>query len=228
MMSKRQWRRLWREQGWKPLGWFAIVILAAFLALQGLIEEHRRLSEAVEAREAAVVAAKAKQEQLPRLETSYAAERIAAGGLASRLVPSDEGTPAGAGERFGQILREWYISQGAGQVAVQAVTRREEIGLVYLRGEVVASLNSEQLYNLLQNKRAAPLALRLVEAQIDVNDMSAPSALRARMTWEGLAAVPRPIPKEKIADKKKPDKTAPRTTERGGPAVPIVAEEKRK
>ncbi|MCX7175972.1 MAG: hypothetical protein NT159_19020 [Proteobacteria bacterium] len=225
-MSRRQWRRLWREQGWKPLGLFAILTLAAFLVLDGLIEEHLRLAEAIESREASVAGAKARQEQLPRLETTYAAERIAAGGLASRLVQSDEGVPAGAGERFGQILREWYISQSVSQVAVQAVNQREETGLVYLRGEVVASLNIEQFTNLLQNKGAAPLALRLVEASIDANDMVAPSALRTRMTWEGLAAVPRAIPKEKVADKKKTEK--PRTSERGGSATPIVLEEKRK
>ena len=46
------------------------------------------------------------------------------------------------------------------------------------------------------------------------------------MTWEGLAAVPRPSPKEKPADKKKPDKTVARTLERGAAAVPV--EEKRK
>lgn len=225
-MSSRQWRRLWREQGWKPVGWFAIVILVAFLALDGLVSEHLRLADAIELKEAAVIAARAKQEQLPRLEASYAAERIAAGGLAGRLVQSDEGAPAGAGERFGQILREWYISQGASQVAVQAVNRREEMGLVYLRGEVAAPLGIEQFNSLLQNKGTAPLALRLVEATIDVNDMNAPSALRTRMTWEGLAAVPRPGPKEKLGDKKKPDKTVARTLERGAAAVAV--EEKRK
>jgi hypothetical protein len=225
-MSGRDWRRLWREQGWKPAGWFAIVILAAFLALDGLASEYLRLAEAIELKQAAVVAARARQEQLPRLEASYAAERTAAGALAGRLVQSDEGAPAGAGERFGQILREWYISQGASQVAVPAVNRREEMGLVYLRGEVVAPLGIEQFNSLLQNKGAAPLALRLVEASIDVNDMNAPSALRSRMTWEGLAAVPRPGPKEKPADKKKPDKTVARTLERGAAAVAV--EEKRK
>ena len=227
-MSRRDWRRLWREQGWKPLGLFAIVLLTAFLMLEGLINEHQRLAEAIESRETAVAAATAKQEQLPRLEASYAAERVAAGGLASRLVPSDEGAPASMGERFGQILREWYISQGASQVAVQAVNRREEMGLVYLRGAVAAPLSIEQFTRLLQNKAAAPLALRLVEASIDANDMNAPSALRTRMTWEGLAAVPRTNPKEKVADKKKPDKTVSRTLERGGSATPIVVEEKRK
>lgn len=227
-MSSRQWRRLWREQGWKPLGLLVIVILAAFLALDGLVREHQRLTEAIESRETAVAAARARQEQLPRLEASYAAERIAAGGLAGRLVQSDEGAPGGAGERFGQILREWYISQGVSQVAVQAVNRREEMGLVYLRGEVAASLSTEQLNNLLQNKAAAPLALRLVEASVDVNDMNAPSALRTQMTWEGLAAVPRTSPKEKVTDKKKPDKTVARTLERGASAVPNVVEEKRK
>ena len=225
-MSSRQWRRLWREQGWKPAGWFAIVALVAFLALDGLVSEYLRLDEAVELKQAAVVASRARQEQLPRLEASYAAERTAAGGLAGRLVQSDEGAPAGAGERFGQILREWYISQGASQVAVSAVNRREEMGLVYLRGEVVAPLGIEQFNSLLQNKGAAPLALRLVEATIDVNDMNAPSALRTRMTWEGLAAVPRPSAKEKPADKKKPDKTVARTLERGAAAVAV--EEKRK
>jgi len=227
-MSSRQWRRLWREQGWKPLGWFAVVILAAFLALDGLVSEHLRLAEAIELKEAALAAAQAQQEQLPHLETNYAAGRIAAGGLAGRLVQSDEAAPAGAGERFGQILREWYISQGARQVAVQAVNRREEMGLVYLRGEVAAPLGIEPFNSLLQNKGAAPLALRLVEATVDVNDMDAPSALRTRMTWEGLAAVPRPGPKEKIADKKNPDKTVARTLERGAGAVPMVVEEKRK
>jgi len=227
-MTSRQWRRLWREQGWKPLGLFAIVILAAFLVLDGMLSEHQRLAEAIEARETAIAGAMAKQEQLPRLETSHAAERMAAGGLQSRLVQSDEGAPAGAGERFGQILREWYISQGVSQVAVQAVSRREEMGLVYLRGEVTAPLNIEQLNNLLQNKGAAPLALRLVEATIDANDKSAPSGLSTRMTWEGLTAVPRPIPKEKASDKKKSDKPVSRTLERGGPAAPIVVEEKRK
>ncbi|TRZ97485.1 MAG: hypothetical protein D4R84_05140 [Rhodocyclaceae bacterium] len=227
-MSSRQWRRLWREQGWRPLGLLAIVILGGFLALDGLIGEHLRLTELIETREGALAAARAKQEQLPRLETSYATERIAAGGLASRLVQSDEGVPGGAGERFGQILREWYISQGVSQVAVQAVSRREEMGLVYLRGEVTAPLSTEQFNSLLQNKGAAPLALRLVEASVDVNDMTAPSALRTHMTWEGLAAVPRTSPKEKVADKKKPDKTVARTLERGAAAVPNVVEEKRK
>lgn len=225
-MSGRQWRRLWREQGWRPLGLFAIVILAAFLVLEGPINEHLRLTQAIESREAAVAGAKARQEQGARLEAAYAAERIAAGALARRLVQSDEGAPAGAGERFGQILREWYISQGVSQVAVQAVNRREEMGLVYLRGEVVAALNIEQFNNLLQNKGTAPLALRLVEASIDANDMDAPSALRTRMTWEGLAAVPRTVPKEKTADKKKAEKS--RASERGGPATPTVVEEKRK
>ncbi|MFA6310287.1 MAG: hypothetical protein WCV99_01215 [Sterolibacterium sp.] len=225
-MSKRQWRRLWREQGWKPLGWLIVLFLAAFLVLDGLIADYLRLAEAIEATEAAVAGARARQEQRPRLESAYAAERTAAGGLAGRLVQSDEGAPAGAGERFGQILREWYISQGAGQVAVQAVNRREEMGLVYLRGEVVASLSIQQFNNLLQNKGAAPLALRLVEASIDANDMSAPSALRTRMTWEGLAAVPRPIPKEKLGDKKKTEKS--RTTERGAASLPLMVEEKRK
>lgn len=225
-MNQREWRRLWREQGWKPLGLFAILILASFLVLDGLINEYLRLAEAIESREAAVAGAKAKQEQLPRLETAYAAERSAAGGLASRLIQSDEGAPAGAGERFGQSLREWYISQGARQVAVQAVSRREEMGLVYLRGEVAAPLNIEQFNNLLQNKGVAPLALRLVEASIDANDMSAPSGLRTIMVWEGLAAVPKAVAKEKIADKKKNEK--PRTLERGGSAAPIVIEEKRK
>jgi len=225
-MSTRQWRRLWREQGWKPIGLFAILILAAFLVLEGLIDEHRQLAGALESAEAALTGAKAKQEQLPRLETAYAAERIAAGGLASRLVQSDANAPGGAGERFGQILREWYISQGASQVAVQSVSRREENGLVYLRGEVTAPLYIEQLNNLLQNKGAAPLALRLVEASVDANDMRAPSGLRSRMIWEGLAAVPRPVPTEKPADKKKPEKS--RTFERGGSVAPIVVEEKRK
>lgn len=225
-MSKRQWRRLWREQGWRSLGLLAIVILAAFLLLGGLIDEHRRLAEAIESRESALAAAKAKLEQLPRLETAYAIERTAAGGLASRLVQSDEGAPAGAGERFGQILREWYISQGANPVAVQAVSRREETGLVYLRGEVAAPLNVGQLYALLQHKGAAPLALRLVEASIDANDMHAPSGLHTRMIWEGLAAVPKPLPKLTPSDKKKPEKS--RALERGGSAVPIVVEEKRK
>lgn len=224
-MNQREWRRLWREQGWKPLGLFAILILASFLVLDGLINEYLRLAEAIESREAAVAGAKAKQEQLPRLDTAYAAERSAAGGLASRLVQNDEGAPAGAGERFGQSLREWYISQGARQVAVQAVSRREEMGLVYLRGEVAAPLNIEQFNNLLQNKGTAPLALRLVEASIDANDMSAPSGLRTIMVWEGLAAVPKPVAKEKIADKKN-EKS--RTSERGGSAAPIVIEEKRK
>lgn len=225
-MSIRQWRRLWREQGWRPLGAIVIVLLAAFLALDGLGGEYLRLNEAIASRETALTALRAKQEQLPRLETAYATERIAAGGMASRLVQSDEGAPAGAGERFGQILREWYISQGAGQVAVQAVSRREEAGLVYLRGEVAAQLGIEQFNNLLQNKGTAPLVLRLVEASIDANDMSAPSGLRTRITWEGLAAVPRTSPKEKLADKKKPDNS--RSIERGGSALTTAVEEKRK
>jgi hypothetical protein len=40
--------------------------------------------------------------------------------------------------------------------------------------------------------------------------------------------VPRPIPKEKIADKKKSDKPVSRTLERGSSTAPIVVEEKRK
>lgn len=225
-MTARQWRRLWREQGWKPLGVLFILILASFLVLDGLINEHLRLAEAIESREAALAGIRTRQEQSSRLETAYAAERSAAGGLSSRLIQWDEGAPAGAGERFGQILREWYISQGARQVAVQAVSRREEMDLVYLRGEVAAPLSIEQFNNLLQNKGAAPLALRLVEASIDANDMSAPSGLHTRMVWEGLAAVPRPIPKERIADKKKSETS--RTLERGGSAARTVVEEKRK
>ena len=225
-MSTRQWRRLWREQGWRPLGAIAIVLLAAFLALDGLTSEFFRLREAIVSKELALAAVRAKQEQLPRLETAYATERIAAGGLASRLVQSDEGAPAGAGERFGQILREWYISQGASVVAVGAVNRREEAGLVYLRGEVTAPLGIEQFNNLLQNKGAAPLVLRLVEASVEANDPSAPSGLSTRITWEGLAAVPRPSPKERLADKKKPENS--RTIERGGSALPTAVEEKRK
>lgn len=225
-MSRRQWRRLWREQGWRPLGLFAVLVLAGFLLLEGSVAEYLRLAEVIESRTGALADAKSKQQQLPRLETSYAAERTAAGALAGRLVPSDEGAPAGAGARFGQSLREWYISHGISQVAVQAVNRREELGLVYLRGEVAAPMNIEQFNKLLQNKGTAPLALRLTEASIDANDMQAPSGLRTRMTWEGLAAVPRPSPKEKIADKKKAEK--PRVVERGGSAAPIVVEEKRK
>lgn len=227
-MSTRQWRRLWREQGWKPLGLFAIVMLAAFVMLDGLLSDYLRLLDSIDTAKTRLDVVKAKQEQLPRLETTYAAERIAAGGLSSRLVQSDEGSPAGAGERFGQIMREWYISQGVNQVAVQSVNRREEADLVYLRGEVAAPMNIEQLNNLLQNKGSAPLALRLVEASIDANDTNSPSGLRTRMTWEGLAAVPRPMPKEKIIDKKKSEKTVSRTLERGGSAAPKLVEEKRK
>jgi len=225
-MSMREWRRLWHEQGWRAPGVIAMVLLAAFVALDGLVREYLRLDEAIESRETALAGARAKQEQLPRLESTYAAERIAAGGVASRMVQSDEGAPAGAGERFGQILREWYISQGASQVAVQAVSRREEAGLVYLRGEVSAPLGIEQFNNLLQNKTGAPLAVRLVEASVDANDMNAPSALRTRITWEGLAAVPRPSPREKPGEKKKPDNS--RTIDRGGSARPTAVEEKRK
>lgn len=225
-MSVRQWRRLWREQGWRPAGLLLIVLLGAILALEGVVSEFQRLAETIDARESALAAARTKQEQLPQLEKDYATERTAAGGLASRLVPNDEGAPGGAGERFGQIMREWYISQGARQVAVQAVSRREEAGLVYLGGEVLASLNIEQFNNLLQNKGTAPLALRLVEASIDGNDTNAPSGLRTRMIWEGLAAVPKPLPKEKTADMKKPEKM--RTTERAASTGPTVVEQKRK
>ena len=82
-MSSRQWRRLWREQGRKALGWVAVVILAVFLALDGLVGEYLRLAEAIEMKETAVATAQAAKERLPSLEASYAAERTAAGAPSS-------------------------------------------------------------------------------------------------------------------------------------------------
>jgi len=225
-MSARAWRRLWRERGWLALALLVALLLGTALGVNQLIAAHLSMIDDVEAQEATITKLRARQEQLPRLEKALEAERAASGGIVARLVPADEGAPAATGERFSATLRDWYGAQGAKQAAVQNLVRRDEDGLTYLRAEIEAPMGIEQLAALLQNKTAAPLALRLVEASVEANDMNSPTGLRTRMTWEGLAATPRPAPKEATGDKKKADKSSLRSVERGG--GPAFKEEKRK
>lgn len=226
-MSARAWRRLRRERGLWPLALLLALLCLTALAVYELLGAHLRLQDDREAKEAGIMRAQARLEQLPRLEKALDSERTALGAIAARLVPSDEGAPAATGERFAALLREWYAAQGVKQAVVLGLTRREEDGVVYVRAEVQAPMGIEQLAALLQGKSSAPLALRLVEANVEGNDANAPTGLRTRMSWEALVATPKAAPKEQASDKKKADKPGQRSVERGG-ALPLGKEEKRK
>jgi hypothetical protein len=226
MMFRRSWQRLRNTYAWQPVGGLAILALLAGLMLDTLWVDYDRAAERLDNLDTELAALRMKAERLPVLEARAKQVDAEFGGVQGRLlVAQGEGA---AGEKFGQQLRGWYEGKGVTQVAVRGAQRRAADGLVYYRAEIEAAMRIEQLVELLQGRPYAPLALRLVEANIEANDENRPTGLRTTMTWEGLFAPAKP--EDAKTDKSaEAAKKTPRSA--GGPGdkpATRILEEKRK
>lgn len=219
--------------GLLTMGWGADVLLSE---RDHLVERHDRL-------EALNAAARAKKDQLQKLEAVRQESIAAYSGGVGRMLPAEtEGGAATsiASEKFGQLLKSWYASTGIAATAVLSVEREENNGIAYYRAEVEAPMRIEQFVMLMQNKRTAPLALRLEHATVEANDPRKPTGLRTRMKWVALQALPVPEADKPGKDGAKtrpakadtvsrPEKVAARVLERGRNDSAIkLPEEKRK
>lgn len=225
-MFLRAWQRLRNTYTWQPIGGLAILVLLAGLMLDALWVDYDRAAQRLDVLETELATLRMKAERLPALEARAKQVDAEFGGVQGRLlVAQGEGAAA---EKFGQQLRGWYEAKGIGQAAVRGVQRRAADGLVYYRGEIEAAMRIEQFVELLQGRPYAPLALSLVEANVEANDENRPTGLRTTMTWEGLLAPAKPedAKTEKSAEAAK---KTPRPAGGSGdkPAARIL-EEKRK
>jgi hypothetical protein len=226
MMFGRAWQRLRNAYAWQPVGGLVILALLAGLMLDALWTDYDRAAGRLDALETELAALRMKAERLPALEARAKQADAEFGGVQGRLLAAQGETAAA--EKFGQQLRGWYEAKGIGQVVVRGVQRREAGGLVYYRGDIEAAMRIEQLVDLLQGRPYAPLALSLLEANIEANDENRPTGLRTTMTWEGLLAPAKPedAKTDKAADAaKKPARPAGGAGDK--PAARIL-EEKRK
>lgn len=233
-MLAREWRRLRQTYAWQPVGGLAILLLLAGLVLDTLWGDYATVAQRLENTEAELAVMRMKAERLPALEAK--ATQIAAeyGGIQSRLIPAQDG--AAAGDKFGEILRNWYGTKGITQVSVREVERREVAGLVYYRVSLDAAMQLEQLVDLLQSIPFAPVSVGLVEAVISGNDEQTPTGLRALMRWEGLLAPASDQPQQTesvagAAKKKGGEMTRGETSGRKATEAPVATktiEEKRK
>ncbi len=225
MMFGRAWRRLRNAYAWQPVGGLAILALLAGLALDVLWSDYDHAAGRLDALETELATLRMQAERLPALEARARQLDAEFGGVRGRLLAA-RGEDA-AGEKFGQQLRGWYEAKGIGQAVVRGVRRREAGGLVYYRADVEAAMRIEQLVELLQGKPYAPLALGLVEANIEANDENRPTGLRTTMTWEGLLDPAQP--EDTKTDKSAEARKSPRPAGGAGdkPAARIL-EEKRK
>lgn len=247
---RREWARLIAEQGRiKPFGLLLVFVLTAWGLIEQELADYERVAEELADREAVIQEAQARGVLLEKLEKTLADRQVQLAGLASRMVASD-GPPGEAASKFSEALKSWYAAQGITQAAVSAVTPRSE-GLNYLRATVEAPMRLEQFVKLLEAKSAAPLALRLVEAEVRGNDARQPSGLLTRMTWEALRAPPKPAEPEPSGkgstgknDARRPankhdsaaseksggEKAGGKTVERGKSALPasLATEDKKK
>lgn len=249
---RREWTRLMAEQGRvKPLGLLLAIVLAALLLIEQELTDYDRVAEELADREAVIQEGQARSALIEKLEKTLADRQTQLAGLSARLVASDAQVPGDAASKYSEALKSWYASHGIAQAAVSAVMPRSE-GLQYLRATVEAPMRLEQFVKLMQAKSAAPLALRLVEAEVRGNDATQPSGLVTRMTWEALRAPSKPVEAEPVAGKgavgksnasraagkndkaagEKPsgEKTGGKTVERGKSALPasLATEDKRK
>jgi len=246
---QREWARLIAEHGRiKPFGILVAIVLAALLLIEQELSDYDRVMEELTEREAVLREGQARAELLTRLEKTLAERKTSVAAVASRMIPIDPEAPGQGAAKFGEMLKSWYASHGINQAAISAVTPVGTEPLQYLRATVEAPMRLEQFVALLQGKRAAPLALRLVEADVRGNDARAPNGLLTRMTWEALRAPPKPVEPEpvkggKAGEAKKSSATrasdragseraeAGRTVERGGKAAlpaSLATEEKRR
>ncbi len=228
-MLSREWQRLRQTYSWRPIGGFVIILLLAGLVLDTLWDDYVKISQRLDNTESELAVMYMKAKRLPALEAKATQMDAEYGGVQSRLIAAQDGT--GAGEKFGEQLRSWFVTKGIAQVSVREVQRREEGGLVYYRVSLDAALKVEQLVDLLQSIPFAPASVSLVEATISGNDQRTPTGLRALMSWEGLLAPAKVEIKQTgnmvgISKKRGGETSGRKATE--GPAATKPIEEKRK
>jgi hypothetical protein len=229
-MSARAWRRLVRQHRVTAYALLGATLLLVVWIFDGLWSERENLIERLDRLETLNAAARAKKEQLPKLDTTRQESAAAYAGAVGRMLPPDA---AGiiASEKFGQLLKGWYENTGIAASAILSVDRKEKDGIVYYRAAVEAPMRIEQFSQLMQNKRTAPLALRLAQATVEANDPRKPTGLLTHMDWEALQAMPIPeVAKPmKTETTVRPDKSGSRVQERGKTEPTMKpSEEKRK
>lgn len=203
-MNARDWKHLLRRQRVAVSGLLCIGLLTVAWGADELLAERNRLVARLDRLEALNAAARAKKDRFQPLEAARRESAAAYSGVAGRMVPAETEETGVAGEKFGQSLKGWYGSAGVTTAAILSVERKEEGGIAYYRAEIEAPMRIEQFAQLMQNKRTAPLALRLEQATVEANDPHRPTGLRTRMKWVAMQALPVPIPEAGTSGK--PDK----------------------
>ncbi|MDP2793543.1 MAG: hypothetical protein Q8O25_05580 [Sulfurisoma sp.] len=229
-MMRREWGRLLDQFGLWPFGVLIIAGLFLAIGIDYLLSEVDTLTQQIEQKESDIASARGKKERLPALEKTRAAAGTAFSALSSRLVLADDDSGS-AGDRFAQTLKTWYSSHGVREAVVLSVGTRESNGITFLRGEIQAHMLIENLSTLLQSKVTAPLALRLAQATVEVDDQAVPTGLTTRMSWETMRAPPKPSVADKAKSATKSAKPKSRVVERGSTdtsITPISSEIKRK
>ncbi len=228
-MFLHDWRLLRNRYSRQPLGLLLILLLSAGFLLESLWQDLESISDRYTVIETDLEAIRMRASRLPELEAKLKQTDVEFGGMQSRLIVASSDLLAS--EKFGQQMRAWYESKGIKQVSIRGVQRREEGKLTYYRAEVDAELRIEQLVDLIQGMPFAPVAVRLSDAVINVNNDIAPTGLRSVMTWEAqsLLSKPEEVKAEKPSDA--PKSKSPTSTGRnvsGSPPATRLVEEKRK
>ncbi len=85
-----------------------------------------------------------------------------------------------------------------------------------------------QFLKIVQGYKSAPVALKLIDANIRVNNITNPNSLITQLTWEGIRGPLPPVEPASAKKAEKPNKaTGDRTIVRGGNS-PTAIEEKRR
>ncbi len=228
-MFLHDWRLLRSRYPWQPVGLLLILLLSAGFLLESLWQDYVSVTDRHALIDTDLEALRMRASRLPELEAKLKQADVEYGGVQSRLIVAQ--SDALASEKFGQQMRAWYESKGIKQVSIRGVQRREEGKRVYYRVEVDAELRIEHLVELIQGISFAPVAVRLIDAIINVNNEAAPTGLRTVLTWEGQALLspPEEIKAEKPSDATKNKLSSPTGRNvSGNPPATRIVEEKRK